>query len=223
MKEEMLKIINPKSLIYNLDLAGDNYLQAIRDEVSNKYLDIMEKCYTDLQDILSNYENKESVEIFNKYHVDLNSNYYSKIEDYLVCDEQGKIQIQGQNYKLDKNIFRLIHGVVEENITLLIRLYFKVLSRQKNYKQDVENYNYDFIDLKVRVAIIQALRTAHQKYGEKQKILYGINNYSDQFKAIDYPSRQDYINSAIDSAIFMSTINYLKSLKVVDEHGKSVS
>lgn len=219
MVKTLKEIINNKELLTELEEDKDNYVAIIRRDASDKYIDLINYCYDIVEKVFASEELKDKIR-----EVDITNRMKNakSICSCLVKDPQGKIIINGENYRLESNAFKLIHYIVGQCLIKFYNKYVDIISNTSLYKEQEKSIDKNFLEAKTKSVVIKGLELARNDEEVKLNIQHINPNIEHKFTAIDFPSREDYIKSVIDTSIFIAIRRTKKNLTISDEHGNSV-
>ncbi len=157
--------------------------------------------------ILADYKNRMSKVDKANQNISLD-NSITNVEDYLVQDENGKILICGEKYKINPDAFKVIHFATDRVIMNTLRN----VVIDEYAKEFVENTEY-----RARKDIEEIIKSIRSEYWDN---VYKANRNDPRYKnmerenliennVINYPSKEAYIYSSIHTSVLMKYSDYL--------------
>lgn len=219
MGKTLKEIINNKELLKELEEDKDNYLTIIKHDVCNNYLDLINYCYDTLEKVFLSPELKDKIT-----QVEFTSRMKNSksICSCFAKDQYGKILINSEHYRLDSAVFKLIHYVVGKCLIKFYNEYVDIVTKTSLYKEQEMGLDRKFIEDRTKSAVLKGIGIARNDDEVKIKIQHVNPNIDNKFAEINFPSREDFIKAAIDTALLIAQRRTKKNLTILDERGNTV-
>ncbi len=203
-----------KEILSLINNYAHEYLTGIRLDAGDKYLDLVDQCEEKLNYMLNNLNNAKVKSFLDSRGINLEGKS-GNLESYFTSSSDGKIVVDSKNYKLNKNIFRLVHAVVDSVYVKLLSNYSAALEKSEIYNNKDNKLSKGFMRTQLFLTVADSIWKKHNSSEIKEK-LQGFENGVANFDVIDYPSFDAYIRSAIDSAISMRSMEEIRTQSISD-------
>ncbi len=198
----------------NIKIDIEEFKIHLLEVLKNEFPNIMERILlylTNRFDILvTDYKSKiNTVDARNSVKID---NPTNNIENYLIADEDGKILIKNKKYKINPEVFKVIHFVTAREIVNTL----KDIVAKEYANVYVEN-----TELKARKAVAEIVNSILPAYWD---MIHKLNRFDKKYRdmektnliennVINHPSKTDYIYGCIHTSIIIKYADYLSNVE----------
>ena len=183
-------------------------LEVLKDEFPNIMERILSYLTNKFDILVADYKNKiNTVDARNSVKID---NPTNNIENYLIADEDGKILIKNKKYKINPEVFKVIHFVTAREI---------VNALKDIVAKEYANIYVENSELKARKAVAEIVNSILPTYWD---MIHKLNRFDKKYRdmektnliennVINYPSKTDYIYGCIHTSIIIKYADYLSN------------
>lgn len=182
-------------------------------DFDNVYENVSSFVLDDIASMLRNKDSGKANQTIAELKIDASKLTSDDICDYIYPNENGSIMINGENYSMEKFVFKLIHNYVYELVNQEIEQGFRCVKRSETYA-NLSNSSRLWINNLYKQLFHNKLHAVlknqpiAKKYFSDTKLNMGRPNYK---------SKQEYIESCIHSSILVNYLTYCKGVNLASE------
>lgn len=184
-----------------------------RIDFDGVYENILSFVQYDIENMLKSKDSAKSSSIIHDLKIDRDKLVSTDLSDYIYQDDKGPIVINNVHYSIEKFVFKLIHYYTHELVNQEIKHGFKNMEKNVKYinlsnsDQFAIRTMYKELFHKKLHSILKDQPIAKKYYSE-----YRVN-----MGALNYASKQEYIESCIHSSILINYLAFCKGVNLSTE------